>query len=202
MKNTMTYLLTLSGMLLCSGCLSVPTGYGPDGTYADLTAASPADVRRDITFSVDFTSDLGPETWFSEEEIIKAVRTQLTESGLFRKVSYVLPQNASDYHFAFKVSHTGTDVNARMGLGVLCGLTLTALPVWVNNELNWSLSVQSKGKEVYAASSQQGVTDIYWGPFIVASPFMNHLTLGGGMKKKPLRYFVREIRTNRLNERY
>ena len=78
---------------MCS-CMSVPTGYGPDGTAADLISNAPV-TKRDITFSVDFSADLGADNWFDQEEIVLAIREQFEQSGLFRRVHYVLPQNAS-----------------------------------------------------------------------------------------------------------
>ena len=70
----------------------------------------------------------------------------------------------------------------------------------VNSDLNWTMSCLVRGKEVYSASSQQTVTDYVWLPFAVTTPFMNHATMGGGMKTKPLQYFVREIRDRKLND--
>ena len=98
--------------------MSVPTGYGPDGTAADLISNAPV-TRRDITFSVDFSADLGPDNWFDQEEIVLAIREQFEQSGLFRRVHYVLPQNASAYHYHFKVSHSGTPIVAWFMNGVV-----------------------------------------------------------------------------------
>lgn len=183
---------------MCS-CMSVPTGYGPDGTAADLISNAPV-TKRDITFSVDFSADLGPDNWFDQEEIVLAIREQFEQSGLFRRVHYVLPQNASAYHYHFKVSHSGTPIATRTALGVLSGCTLLCLPVWVNSDLNWTMSCLVRGKEVYSASSQQTVTDYVWLPLAVTTPFMNHATMGGSIKTKPLQYFVREIRDRKLND--
>lgn len=197
MKHILT--LALAALLLLPGCISIPGGAGPDGSYEDLTAG-PAAPKRDITFSVDFSADLGPANWYGEEEIIFAIREQLAESGLFGKISYVNSHNASDYHYVFKVVHSGTDVNTRAALALCSGFSLTTIPIWHNYELNWTMSVQSHGKEVYSVSSQQTTTDIIWLPCIAGTLFMNHGTIGGGMKTRPLRYFVRQIREQHLNE--
>ena len=48
--------------------------------------------------------------------------------------------------------------------------------------------------------SQQRVKDIIWLPAVAAMPFMNYVTIQGVVKKRPMLYFIREIRNNRLSE--
>ena len=187
----------MCGLAMCS-CMSIPTGYGPSGSYDDISAPYTG-VKRDITFSVDFSIDYA-RSWAGEEDVISAIREYFEESGLFGRIQYTKASEPGPYHYYFKIAQTGTDRNDAMPLGFFCGLTLMCVPVWVNNDFNWTMSYQVRGKEVYSASSHQRVKDVLWLPAVAAMPFMNYLTVAGTMKKRPMRYFVKEIRDNRLND--
>lgn len=190
--------LVCSCALAFSSCMSIPAGYGPSGSYEDVSAPYTG-VKRDITFSVDFSIDYA-HTWAGEEDAIVAIRENFEESGLFGRVQYTKSSEPSQYHYHFKIAHTGTSQQDGMALGMLGGLSLMCIPVWINNDFNWTMSYQVRGKEVYSASSHQRVKDVLWAPAVVAMPFMNYLTVAGTMKKRPMRYFIKEIRTQRLND--
>ncbi len=184
--------------LLFPSCATISTGDGPSASAADIQkGVTPV---RDITFSIDFQDDYGPESWFDKKDFILAIRKDFEKSGLFSRVHYVLPQNAGPYHLHFRIGSSGTDMNTRMTLGALSGLCFCTLPVWTTYALDWSMSVVHRGKELYAFSSQQEGKDIIWAPFILASPFMNHATTGNRMVHAATHYFLTEIQQNRINE--
>lgn len=187
----------ICGLAMC-GCMSIPAGYGPSGSYNDV-ATPYTGVKRDITFSVDFSIDYA-KTWANTEDAIEGIREYFGESGLFGRIQYTKASEPGPYHYHFKIAHTGTPLEDGMGIGMLSGLTLMTVPMWVNNDFNWTMSYQVRGKEVYSASSHQRVKDILWLPAVVAMPFMNYLTVEGTMKKRPMLYFIKEIRDNRLND--
>ena len=191
-------ILALCPLLFITQCTTISTGDGPSATQRDIYGL--AQEKRDITFSVDFCDDYGPEAWFDKEEIIVAVREDFEESGLFNKVHYSATGFASARHYHFRVNLSGTDVQTRLLLANLSGLTLLTIPVWHNTQLDWSMSHIYKGKEVFATSSAQAASDVWWLPAIVAMPFFNHATTGSRMKHSAIYYFLKEIRANRLNE--
>lgn len=197
MKIKTLSIACLCGLAMC-GCMSIPTGYGPSGSSEDLTAPY-SGVKRDITFSVDFSMDY-PRAWAGEEDVIVAIRENFEKSGLFGRVVHTNASSASQYHYHFKVALTGTALEDSMGLGVLSGCTLMCLPVWANADFNWTMSYLVRGKEVHSASSHQQVKDIIWLPSVVAMPFLNYITIESTMKNRPMRYFVREIRDRKLND--
>lgn len=198
MRKTLALGLILATTALFSGCATIDTGSGPHASERDIQGVSM--VKRDITFSVEFHDDYGPEAWFDREEIIEAIRSDLEKSNLFGRIFLTSPDQISDRHYHFKVHLTGTDMNTRMAMAMLSGFSLMTIPVWNSTQLDWSMSYVHKGKEVFASSSQQSASDVLWLPGAVTWPFLNHATIGRGMKHKALYYFIKEIRRNRLNE--
>ena len=199
MKNMKKYCLAMLGLALwLPGCATVTSGAGPHGRKSDLSG--PVQTRRDVTFSVDFQDDYGPEAWFDEEDIIMAIREGFERSGLFRRVLLVPPGQASARHYHFRVNMSGTPMNERMGWSYLSGITLLCIPTWYSLHLDWSMSYLHQGQEVMAASSHQKGTDILWLPGAVTWPFLNHWTVGKGMCRRPVYYFISQIREKQLNE--
>lgn len=191
-------LFLLCSVLLLASCATINVGDGPHATERDIHG-EPV-TRRDITFSVDFHDDYGPEAWFEKDEIIKAIREDFERSGMFGRVYLTDTNNISERHYHFSVYMTGTDANTRQILGTLSGFTLGAIPTWTSMNLDWSMSYIHKGKEAFAASSEQASRDVVWLPFIITSPVLNHATVGSGMKHNAIFHFLREIRRNKLNE--
>ncbi len=149
MKIKSFSLACLCGLAMCS-CMSVPTGYGPHGSYEDI-AAPYTGVKRDITFSVDFSIDF-IRAWANTEDAIVAIRENFEESVLFGRVQYTTATQPGPYHYHFKIAHTGTAPEDSLGLGLISGCTLMLLPVWTNNDFNMTMSYQVRGKEVYSGS--------------------------------------------------
>ncbi len=185
--------------LALNSCITVPTGYGPHGTIEDLKLNTPV-TKRHISFSVDFSSDLGPDAWFDKEEIILAIRENLTKSGLFEQINYTALNEGGEYHYHFKVAHTSHSYAERYKRGAIGVLSLMMIPALYDWELNWTMCYFVRGKEIFSASSQQAATDVLWLPAAVGTLFMNHLTISSSLKSKPMRYFIREIKNNKLNE--
>lgn len=198
MKLKTILLAGVCGIALC-GCLSYPTGYGPHGTRADLTAPNPG-VKRDITFSLDYSSSVrgggDSDGW------VVAIREQLAASGLFGRIEYTKRSSMSPYHYHFKVAYLGNRADhgkrefARETMTVCSLLTLGILPAWAEHDVNCTMSYWVKGKEVYSTSSQQTRRTIIWVPGVVVFPFIDC----GSMSENALRYFVREIRDRKLND--
>lgn len=191
-------LLILSSSLLISQCATIYTGNGPNAKECDIYGAT--QTKRDITFSVNFADDYGPDAWFDEEEIVITIRENFNKSGMFNKVHYINAENASMRHYHFRVNLSGTDVGTRMMLAYLSGWTLFTIPVWFNTNLDWGMSYMFKGKEVFIASSEQSSSDVIWLPGAITWPFLNHITTGNKMKDGAIYHFLKEIRANKLNE--
>jgi len=191
-------LFTICCSLLISQCATINTGNGPSAPECDIYGA--VKIKRDITFSVDFTDDYGYDAWFDKEEIIIAIRKNFNKSGMFNKVHYRSAADISARHYHFRVNLSGTDRSTRSELPSWSTLTLFAIPIWSNTSLDWGMSYIHKGKEVYISSSEQSASDVVWLPGIIVWPFLNHLTTGSQMKNDAIYYFLKEIRANKLNE--
>ncbi len=187
-----TFTFSALALLSLTSCMTVPTGNGPSISNSQL-ALSPAAEPQDITFSLEFNDDMGPDSWFDEEEIIKSVREKFTASGLFRRVAYVHTDQMGPKHYHFKVRHSGTSMDTRVGLGLMSGCTLMTIPIWVTSDLDWSMFAFNGGNEVYSLSSNQSCKDVLWLPLVIGTPFFNHATMGGSMKTGALNYFLSEI---------
>lgn len=192
-------LFTLCSALLISQCATISTGNGPSAPESDIYGA--VQTKRDITFSLNFTDDYGPEAWFDEDKIIIAIRENFNKCGMFNKVHYVSVDAASDSHYHFRVNLSGTDRDTRMMLTNLSSATLCVIPVWLNTNLYWGMSYICKGEEVFVLASEQSASDVFWLPGVVTWPFLNHATTGSRMKNAAIYYFLKEIRANKLNER-
>jgi len=191
-------LLSICSLLVLSQCATINTGNGPCASERDIYGVIQA--KCDITFSVNFKDDYGPDAWFDKEEIIVAIRKDFEKSGLFNKVHYRSAGDSSARHYHFRVNLSGTEMSVRMALAQLSGLSLCSIPVWYNTQLDWSMSYIRKGKEVFATSSAQSASDVIWLPAVLACPFLNHATTGSRMKHAAIYYFLKEIRENKLNE--
>ena len=183
--------------LLMSNCMTVSTGYGPHGAENDLIGT--VSTKRNITFSVDYAFDVGEGSTTIEEDAILAIREQFTKSGLFGRVDYVLKKNAGPYHYHFRVESCGNPGNKLLA-ALLSICTYTFCPVWMDSDLNWTMSYIVRGKEINRFTSQQTKRNIVWMPCAVVTPFMNNATTGQGVYEKPLWYFIRQIRERKLND--
>lgn len=176
--------------LFCS-CATFSVGAGPSGTKADLYGVQVP--VRDITFSVTLedTVDL---MYVYDEKIIKHIREDFAASGMFGKVHYVKQENASDYHYHFRITLTGGDAKTRDEYERLTFMTLGIIPSWYTIDADCSMSVLLRGKEVYCTTSSQSAFHVNWLPLVFIS-FLNEDRLYHGA----IRYFLREVRANNLN---
>lgn len=134
-----------------------------------------------------------------DEDMVSLVRKHLVNSKQFGKVHYVSFEERSDCHYHFEVMITGKDMQDRLGLAMLSGLTITAVPIWYNYHMDFSMSYLVRKQEVFSVASPEEVTDFIWLPMVVASPFMNHGTITPYVESKAMDYFVSEIKNNNLN---
>ncbi len=192
--------LLLAAALACllPSCATFNTGDGPNARPEEIQQG--VTPRRDITFSVDFTDDYVVSAEYDKEDIILAIRKDFEKSGLFSRVHYVRPEEASPYHLHFRVGSSGTDAETRIGLFILSAWSCTIVPTWSHYSLDWSMSVILHGKEVHSFSSQQQYTNVIWFPTILAAPFRNRFLVRGDLLHDATNYFLKEIQQNRFNE--
>ncbi len=198
MKKVLSLALTLS---LLPSCMSLSTGSGPN---REFTAAATSQPSFGITFSVELINKLnmrGDEIAAvpKKEDFILAFREEFESSGLFTFVHYAEPAHSSSEHYHFKIVMTGDSGSTRTFKELLAGLTLMTVPTWKTTDVDISLFYMKNGKEYYSAANHQAVTDVIWLPLIVASPFMNHLTVAPKMKRQCMGYFLEEIHRNQLH---
>lgn len=180
--------------LFLNGCATINTGHGP---HADAVSAPNDGIllpARDISFSVSFVDEYGPGSWIGEREVLAAIRKELENSGLFNRVRLCSPEEASANHCHFDVYLTCTRMGKRIPLMILSIASCTMIPTWMNVHLDWDMTYVQDGHVVLTRSSQQSAQDTVWGPAIVAAPLMNRFTTGHSMKRKPMRYFIRELK--------
>lgn len=186
-------------ILLLSGCATISSGYIPmsdlEYSYLEITK----EYRKDITFSLSYYSQVGTEESASEHrKMVKAIREHLQKTKLFKKVHYVSFEDRSNYHYHFDMKSTGTPPKNQIATAMLAGYTLTLIPMWMNFNIDTTMFLYVNNKEVYSVTAPENIKDVYWLPFIVISPFFNHMTTGAYVRNKTLSYFMIQIINNQL----
>jgi hypothetical protein len=170
-------------------------GYVPSVELSEISVAR--SERKDITFSVSRYSEKEYDI-FGHNAMVEKVRDYLQGTQLFNRVHYVNFENKSDRHFHFNFVVTGTDFATEQALFMLSGFTLLVIPTWTTINIDSSMAVFVDKKEVYGVSAPEVVKDVLWLPFVVGAPFINHYTTEAHIKRKTMRYFVKNIEMENL----
>lgn len=173
---------------------------------SDISGAKPdynavqieKEKRKDITFSVSVHQQMSDHVFLSTDSMAEKIKDVFKESKLFGKVHWVPKDEPSNHHYHFDIKVTGTDESNQMLAGTLSGLTLTLIPVFINYDIDITMFVTKKGKEVYSSAVPVSAHDVIWAPFLVLSPFLNHGTIGMSIKSSTMNHFMSEIIDNKL----
>lgn len=199
MNNTKYILIIL--FFILSGCATISTSSIPEIPTRDTQIFIEKENRKDITFSVTYLQEVvtsGNSILTDEHDMAEEIRDTLKETKLFRKIHYVEPSKASDYHLHFNIMITGTHPQTQTATALIMGYTLFIFPIWFNYNVDISMSLIVKDKEVYSVTAPQKVKDVFWLPFVIAWPILNHGIVGNHIENKAMDYFVSEIIENKL----
>lgn len=186
--------------LFLFGCTTFSTSDIPN--YKEPTKLEiPKEKRKDVTFSVSFMQEVAPaneDIITNQQDLAEDIRDAFKEMKLFRKVHYVSPSQASNYHYHFNAIMTGTDYQKQFVMGLLGGYTLAIFPIWFNYNLDISMHLIVNGEEVYSVTAPQKVKDLLWLPLFFTWPIFNHGVVGNHVENKAINYFISEIIENQL----
>lgn len=198
--NKLFFLFLLT--LFLTGCATISTSDIPDyPTHKKIEI--PKYDRQDVTFSIDFMQEVTPvneNIIVNKQDIADKIKKSFRHSKLFRRVYYVSPEKASNYHYHFNVVMTGTSYSNQFGLILLSGYTLAIVPVWMNFNIDITMHLIVDDQEVYSVTAPQKVKDIIWLGLIAAWPVLNHATVGNHVENNAVNYFMSEIIKNILYE--
>ena len=187
-------------VLFLFGCTTFSTSDIP--SYKEPTKLKiPKEKRKDVTFSVSFMQEVAPvneDIITNQQDLAEDIRDAFKEMKLFRKVHYVSPSQASDYHYHFNAIMTGTDYQKQFVMGLLGGYTVAIFPIWFNYNLDISMHLIVNGEEVYSVTAPQKVKDLLWLPLFFTWPIFNHGVVGNHVENKAINYFISEIIENQL----
>ncbi|MBP3546347.1 MAG: hypothetical protein J6K16_04355 [Alphaproteobacteria bacterium] len=184
--------------LFLSSCVTYSSGEVPSVSLDYETTRNEIKEKKDVTFSVSFDESIGKNVNKYEKKLANSIKEYLKESKFFDKVYYTT--NQGDLHYHFEGHFAGTDPQTRYGMGLLLGYTLFLIPMEESYDVDVTMHVFRKGKEVYAITAPNRVNRLYWLPFIVTWPFANYITVGNYVIRKDMRYFMSEIIENKLYE--
>ena len=194
MKKLLTALMIFS----LFGCATISSsdisGERPDYSAIQIEK----EKRKDITFSVSVHQQMSSDAFLDTDGMAEKIKDAFKESKLFGKVHWVPKDEPSNLHYHFDIKVTGTDESNQMLAGTLSGLTLTLIPVFINYDIDITMFVTKKGKEVYSSAVPVSAHDVIWAPFLVLSPFLNHGTIGMSIKSSTMNHFMTEIIDNKL----
>ncbi len=196
----MKFVFLFFPFLLLSGCITYSMGYIPAVDINFKETQNLAKTKKDITFSSSYYQQVGEDVFIDEQELRMAAKTYLEKSGLFQKVHFSPINDKSDYHYHFDIKITGTLPENQSSLGSIWGSALGIFPIWLNYNTDISMTLFVNGEEAHAITAAEKIKDIYWLPFIVFSPFLNHGSIGAYVRRKAMRYFINEIIEERLYE--
>ena len=186
--------------LFLFGCTTFSTSDIPN--YKEPTKLEiPKEKRKDVTFSVSFMQEVAPaneDIITNQQDLAEDIRDAFKEMKLFRKIHYVSPSQASNYHYHFNAIMTGTNFQTQFASGLLWGYTLGIFPMWWNFNLDISMHLIVNGEEVYSVTAPQKVKDFWWIPLFFTWPIFNHAVVGNHVENKAIDYFISEIIENQL----
>lgn len=194
MKKHIVLLLALT---LNMGCMSFRSGSLPQIAKED-TKIHNHYKKRDVSFSVSYYQQVGDDIIISKKQLQNTIKKSFQKSNLFNRIYLTTFSDKSNYHYHFDLKLTGTSYEDQQIRGLLGGYTLTVIPVWMNFYIDTTMYLFVDGKEVYSTTAAERVTDLIWLPLAVTWIFANHATMGSYIRKHSLKYFINEIKRNKL----
>ena len=194
MKKFISLLLSIS---LSIGCVSFRSGTLPEISKEEIKIKRHY-RKRDVSFSVSYYQQVGGDIIISEKKLKDTIKDSFQKSGLFNRIYSTPFSGKSKYHYHFDFKMTGTSYEDQFAKGMIAGYTLLTIPTWNNFYIDITMYLFVDGKEVYSVTTADRVTDLVWLPFAITWIFANHATMGSHIRKHSLKYFINEIKRNRL----
>jgi|GEM_PF-6317689 len=194
MKKVLSLLLIISMNI---GCVSFRSGSLPEIPKEEVKIKKHY-RKRDVSFSVSYYQQVGADIIISEKKLKDTIKDAFQKSGLFNRIYSTPFSGKSKYHYHFDLKMTGTSYEDQQAKGLIAGYTFLAIPIWNNFYIDTTMYLFVDGKEVYSATTADRVTDLMWLPFAITWIFANHATMGSHIRKHSLKYFINEIKRNRL----
>lgn len=189
--------LVLFLVFVLTGCVAFVQGYIPNEKEDSITLDK--EKRKDITFSISYDSQIGNElSEYIHKTMIDDVKDTFRKSQLFRRVHYLPYSDKNKYHYHFDIKISGASPSEQSEKGALVGLTFGLIPISTNYYADITMFVFENGEEVYSITAPEEISNVYWLPFIIASPFMNYYSAVPKVLNKSNRYFLQKIIENKL----
>lgn len=189
--------LVLFLVYMLTGCVAFVQGYIPNKKEDSITLDK--EKRKDITFSISYDSQIGNElSDYIHKTMVDDVKDTFGKSQLFRRVHYLPYSDKNKYHYHFDIKISGASPSEQSEKGALVGLTFGLIPISINYYADITMFVFENGEEVYSITAPEKISNVYWLPFIIASPFMNYYSAVPRVLNKSNRYFLQKIIENKL----
>ena len=156
-----------------AGCMAVVRHNIPAAAFEQKQLA---DIDKcDMTFSVTVHNSDPLGSWrATEAQLSSEISAQLMKSGYFKSVRET--RNPGPFHIAFDVRMNSNP--DQYAAALLSGYTLTLIPIWYSHDVELSASVFKNMELQKSFLDREQVTEIWWLPFVLASPFKNLSTAG------------------------
>lgn len=193
MKKCLLFFL----VYVLTGCAAYIHGYIPNEKENSIMIDK--EKRKDIAFSISYDSQIGNElSGYIQKTMIDDIKDTFGKSQLFGRVHYLPYSDKNKYHYHFDIKLSGANPSEQSEKGTLIGLTLGLIPISINYYVDITMFVFENGKEVYSITAPEEVSNVYWLPLIIVSPFMNYYSAVPRVLNKSNRYFLQKIVENKL----
>jgi len=182
--------LLLFTLLLAAGCASFPGNELPNRGYDDLATPPPkAVIDYDVTFHGPGEKSLYTAThWFSQR-----VKTVFDKSGIF--VRHSLDGKDAPVRLSITMENSG-DMKTAALLGIVSGLSLTVIPVYVTDNYELKVKVTSGNKFVKEYAYKDHMTT--WLQLFLIAAFPSHKPgdVSGEVFDNMLRHFLHDAQAD------
>lgn len=193
----MKKVLILVLLFVLSGCASFTSRSFSISANKKSNFSLKSEQKKNITFSISLYQQITDmSSSLNEEDLIKEIKEKLKECKLFNKIYYT-KKHKNDNHIHFDVVVTGTPA---FNTSVKGYFFLWTIPMWSNIYVDITMFYYKNNKEVFSLSAAQKVKDVFWLPFIIVSPVLNHATAGSRIRENALDYFLNAIIEEKLYE--
>lgn len=190
MNKIILLLVSVSLVIMFSGCLQIPLGYTPKSDFPTNYDAK----KYAVTFSIDYIAERDDVFGLAtQEKYIDWLKEDLQKSGAFSSVTYKSFTQKSNYHIHFIFHYSYMTVKESATMGFLMGYTFCAIPMWMNMYLDSSAILYLNGNPIYSPATAENLRCYVWVPFLPVGLVWNQWWAWTTQEKKCYRYLINEI---------
>jgi len=158
--------LLLSAALLAAGCASFPGNELPKRGYDALDPVRPKAV---VDYAVTFSGQGGQRMYSASYLLSERVKAVFDKSGIFSK--HTLDGKGAPVQLSIKLDNKGDQRTAKL-LGIVAGLSLTVIPVYVTDNYELTVDVNAGDKVIKSYICKDHMTT--WFQLFLIFAFPSH----------------------------